>query len=134
MQYACYAYYIVGPCTELLYIGSDITQQINDVVNVLLKLCVLCIASLAFKALSHGAIFLATCNAILLLVDVKLANTRFHQFAKIFLTYQTFVTCISYIRHLHLLRVELRCKLPGKLHRVTGPSDIDTFLFILTEF
>ena len=27
------------------------------------------------KALSHGAIFLATCNAILLLVDVKLANT-----------------------------------------------------------
>ena len=28
------------------------------------------------KALSHGAIFLATCNAILPLVDVKLANTR----------------------------------------------------------
>ena len=26
------------------------------------------------KALSHGAIFLATCNAILLLGDVKLAN------------------------------------------------------------
>ena len=36
------------------------------------------------------------------------------QFANIFLTYQTFVT------NLHLLRVELRCKLPGKLHRVTG--------------
>ena len=33
---------------------------------------------LCLKALSHGAIFLATCNAILLLVDVKLANTRFH--------------------------------------------------------
>ena len=32
----------------------------------------------SLKALSHGAIFLATCNAILLLVDVKLANTRFH--------------------------------------------------------
>ena len=32
----------------------------------------------ALKALSHGAIFLATCNAILLLVDVNLANTRFH--------------------------------------------------------
>ena len=30
------------------------------------------------KALSHGAIFLATCNATLLLVDVKLANTCFH--------------------------------------------------------
>ena len=27
------------------------------------------------KALSHGAIFLATCNAIPLLGDVKLANT-----------------------------------------------------------
>ena len=37
------------------------------------------------------------------------------QFANIFLTYQTFVA------NLHLLRVELRCKLPGKLHRVTGP-------------
>ena len=30
------------------------------------------------KDLSHGAIFLATCNAILLLLDVKLANARFH--------------------------------------------------------
>ena len=30
------------------------------------------------KALSHGAIFFATCNAVLLLVDVKLANTLFH--------------------------------------------------------
>ena len=37
------------------------------------------------------------------------------QFANIFLTYQTFVT------HLHQLRVELRCKLQEKLHRVTGP-------------
>ena len=41
--------------------------------------------------------------------------TFLSQFANIFLTYQTFVT------NLHLLRVELRCKLPGKLHRVTGP-------------
>ena len=40
------------------------------------------------KALSHGAIFLATCNAILLLIDVKLANTRFHHsLLIIFLTY-----------------------------------------------
>ena len=30
------------------------------------------------RALSHGAIFLATCKAILLLVDAKMANTRFH--------------------------------------------------------
>ena len=69
-------------------------------------------------ALSHGAIFLATCNyyAILLLVDVNLS-----QFANIFLTYQTFVT------NLHLLR-ELRCKLPGKLHRVTGPLAHDVVL------
>ena len=37
------------------------------------------------------------------------------QFANILLTHQTFVT------NLHLLRVELSCKLPGKLHRVTGP-------------
>ena len=34
------------------------------------------------------------------------------QFANIFLTYQTFVT------NSHILRVELRCKLQGKLHRV----------------
>ena len=30
------------------------------------------------KVLSRGAIFLATCKAILLLGDVKLANTCFH--------------------------------------------------------
>ena len=30
------------------------------------------------KAMSHGAIFLATCNAILLLRDINLANTRLH--------------------------------------------------------
>ena len=32
----------------------------------------------AIKALSHGVIFLATCNAILHLGDVKLINTSFH--------------------------------------------------------
>jgi hypothetical protein len=31
-----------------------------------------------FKAMLHGAIFLATCNAILLLRDVKLPNTSLH--------------------------------------------------------
>ena len=36
------------------------------------------------KALSHGAIFLATCNAILLFVYVKLANTRFHHTLQIY--------------------------------------------------
>ena len=68
------------------------------------------------KALSHDAIFHATCNAILLLGDVKVGKYKFpSRFADIFLTYQTFVT------NLHLLRVELRCKLQEKLHRVTGP-------------
>ena len=37
------------------------------------------------------------------------------QFANIFLTYQTFVT------NLHLLRVELHCKLQEKFHHMTGP-------------
>ena len=46
----------------------------------------------------------------------KIGKYKFpSQFANIFLTYQTFVT------NLHLLRVELRCKLQEKLHRVTGP-------------
>ena len=70
-----------------------------------------------FKALSHGAIFLATCNAILLLEDEKLENSCFHHSLLVcFLTYQTFVT------NLHLVRVELRCMLKEKLHRVTGPD------------
>ena len=51
-QHACYAYYIVGPCTKLRYIGSNITQQIKNVINVLLKLCVLCIVSLALRYIS----------------------------------------------------------------------------------
>ena len=37
-----------------------------------------CFNTVFLKALSHGAIFLATCNAVLLLGDVKLANTSFH--------------------------------------------------------
>ena len=59
----------------------------------------------------HGAIFLATCNAILLLVDVKLANTRFHHrlLIIIFLTYQTFVT------NLHLLRVRIALQVARKI-------------------
>ena len=44
------------------------------------------------------------------------------QFANIFLTYQPCVT------NLHLVRVELRCKLPVKLHRVTGPLAHDVVL------
>ena len=66
------------------------------------------------KAMSHGAIFLATCNSTF--ERCKIGNYKFpSQFANIFLTYQTFVS------NLHLLRVELRCKLQEKLHRVTWP-------------
>ena len=49
------------------------------------------------------------------------------QFANIFLTCQTFVT------NLHLLRVELRCKLQEKLHRVTGPL-VPVIQFLLVRF
>ena len=70
---------------------------------------------MVIKALSHGAI---SCNLqrFSFLGRCKIGKYTFpSQFANIFLTYQTFVT------NLHLLRVELRCKLPRKLHRVTGP-------------
>ena len=50
------------------------------------------------------------------------------QFANIVLTYQTFVT------NLHMLRVELRSKLPGKLRRVTGPLAHDVVLNHTFEF
>ena len=79
----------------------------------------------ALKAPSHGAIFHATCNVILFLGDVKLANTSFHQSLPIFfLAYQTFVT------NLHPSRVELHGKLQEKLHRVTGPLMFLTDLMI----
>ena len=69
------------------------------------------------KALSQGAIFLAICNAILPLRDVKLLNRSFpHSLLIYFLTYQTFVTSS------HLSRVELHRKLQEKLHHVTGHS------------
>ena len=49
------------------------------------------------------------------------------QFANILLTYQTFVT------KLHLLRVELRCKLQEKLHRVTGLLSKIQAIFLLSN-
>ena len=42
------------------------------------------------KALSHAAIFLAICSAILLLGDVKLANTCFHASSELKTTYFQF--------------------------------------------
>ena len=35
-------------------------------------------SAINLKALSHGAIFLATCNAVVFFVDVKLANISFY--------------------------------------------------------
>ena len=50
------------------------------------------------------------------------------QFANIVLTYQTFVT------NLHIFRLELRSKLPGKLHgRVTGLLARDAVLNHILE-
>ena len=46
----------------------------------------------------------------------KIGKYKFpSQFTNIFSAYQAFFT------NLHLLKVELRCKLQEKLHRVTGP-------------
>ena len=61
----------------------------------------------------HGAIFLATCNAILLLRDSTVKNFRYVE--------KTSAECNedSYLVILHLSRVELHCKLQEKLHRVT---------------
>ena len=67
------------------------------------------------KALSHGAIFLATCNAILLLGDVQLANTCFHHSLPIYSSYQTFVT------NLHLLSLKSRTAL--QVARKITPCD-----------
>ena len=61
--------------------------------------------------------FLQTCNLQCnsTLGRCKIGKYKFpSHFANIFLTYQTFVT------NLHLLGVELRCKLQEKLQRVTG--------------
>ena len=89
----------------------------------------------ALKALSHGAInFSCNLQRYSTLGRCKIGKYTFpSQFANIFLTYQTFIT------NLQLLRVELRCKLPGKLHRVTGPlahhvvlnHTFDVFFYIL---
>jgi hypothetical protein len=70
----------------------------------------------------HGAIFLATCNAILLLRDVKLPNTSLHYTPLMFSQHIENSSLTSPI-NTHLSRVELHCKLQEKLHRVTWPLD-----------
>ena len=80
------------------------------------------------KAMSHDAIFIATCDAILLLRDVKLTNTRL----QLYLAMSS-----SYIKHsplILLVRVELRCKLQDFVHNFVPASCkqgliIPTFLF-----
>ena len=66
------------------------------------------------KALLHIAIFLATCNKILPLGYVKLANTDCH--------YSLPLYCSPFFTNYHLFNVELRCKLQEKLYRVTEPE------------
>ncbi len=66
--------------------------------------------------MSHGEIFLATCDAVPLLRDVNLANTRLHY---ILLMYSSHIKESSLINI--SLTVELRCKLHEKLYRVIGP-------------
>jgi hypothetical protein len=46
----------------------------------------------SLKAMLHGAIFLATCNAILLLRDVKLPNTSLHYNPLMFSTELYYIT------------------------------------------
>jgi hypothetical protein len=43
-----------------------------------IKLLIIIVRGTRVKAMLHAAIFLATCNAILLLRDVKLPNTSLH--------------------------------------------------------
>ena len=64
------------------------------------------------KALSHGAIFLATCDQIVLLGDVKLANTSFHHRLLIYFNIPNIC---------HKFTSLQRIALQEKLHRVTRP-------------
>ena len=69
------------------------------------------------KALSHGAIFLATSNAILR----TLKRCKF--VTNVWYVKNILADCDGnmYLPILHLPSVELHCKLQEKLHRVTGP-------------
>ena len=59
------------------------------------------------KAMSHDAIFLATCNAVLLLRDVKLRKTRLHC---ILLTYS------SHVKHSSLINIsQVKLQVPRKI-------------------
>jgi hypothetical protein len=51
------------------------------------------------KAMLHGAIFLATCNAILLLRDVKLPNTSLHYTPLMFSQHHGSTTWVAHQQH-----------------------------------
>ena len=68
----------------------------------------------------YSAIFLATCNAILLLRDVKLPNTSLHYTSLMFSQHIEHSPLASPI-NISQARVELHCKSQEKLHRVTLP-------------
>ena len=68
------------------------------------------------KALSHGVIFLATCNAILLLGDVKLANTCFYHSKLIYIS-NIPNSCHKFTS----LKSRIALQVARKLHCVTGP-------------
>jgi hypothetical protein len=67
----------------------------------------------------HGAIFLATCNAILLLRDVKFPNTSLHYTP---LMFSQHIENSSLILLINISQEQnLHCKLQEKLYRVTWP-------------
>ena len=70
----------------------------------------------------YGAIFLGTCNAILLLRDLKLPNTSLHYTSQalIFSQHIEHSSLASPI-NISQARVELHCKLHEKLHHLTLP-------------
>jgi hypothetical protein len=76
----------------------------------------------------HDAIFLATCNAILLFRDVKLPNTSLHYTP---LMFSQHIENSSQISLINSSQEELHCKLQEKLHRVTWPLAL---LFLNLKF
>jgi hypothetical protein len=59
-------------------VGNDCEYDIETTITHWCKYGRFVECTFSVKAMLHGAIFLATCNAILLLRDVKLPNTSLH--------------------------------------------------------
>ncbi len=76
----------------------------NEIANCAVPIVTICKTgllddTLIHKAMSHGAIFHATCNAILLLKDVNLAKTRIHYILLMYSSHikQSSLINISYV-------------------------------------